>query len=63
MSEKVVVIYVSREFRNKIKAEKHELTYEQYFKNLIKKNPESLNLIQSGSQDSKSSKKGGSNVP
>ena len=37
MSEKVVVIYVSRQFRDKIKAKKHELTYEKYLDNLIRK--------------------------
>ncbi len=40
MSEKVVVIYVSREFRDKIKAKKRELTYEQFLNNLLKKLPE-----------------------
>ena len=36
MSEKVVAIYVSRQFRDKIKAEKRELTYEQYLDNQLK---------------------------
>lgn len=36
MSEKVVSIYVSRQFRDKIKAKKHELTYEEFFNNLFK---------------------------
>ena len=36
MSEKPVVIYVTREFRTKIKKLKHELTYEEFLRNLIK---------------------------
>lgn len=44
MSEKVVVIYVSREFRDKIKAKKRELTYEQFLNNLLKKLPEELDV-------------------
>jgi len=35
MSEKVVVIYVSRQFRDKIKAKKCELTYEKFLDNLL----------------------------
>lgn len=42
MSEKVVVIYVSRQFRDKIKAKKHELTYEKFLDNLLK-NTEGFN--------------------
>ena len=34
--ERYVVIYVSRNFRNKIKELKRELSYEQYFENIIK---------------------------
>lgn len=34
--EKVVAIYVTKEFRGMIKAQKRELTYEQYLNNLIK---------------------------
>ena len=37
MSEKPVVIYVSRDFRSKIKQMKRELSYEQFLENLIKK--------------------------
>ena len=37
MSEKPVVIYVSRDFRNKVKQLKHELTYEVFFDNLLEK--------------------------
>lgn len=42
MSERVVVIYVSRDFRDKIKAKKHELTYEKFLDNLLK-NTEGFN--------------------
>lgn len=37
MSERGVIINVTSEFRAKIKALKHELTYEQYFTNLLEK--------------------------
>lgn len=37
MSEKPVVIYVSRDFRTKIKEMKRELSYEQFLVNLIEK--------------------------
>lgn len=37
MSEKVVAIYVTRQFRDKIKTKKRELTYEKFIDNLLKK--------------------------
>ena len=36
MPERAVMINVTPEFRAKIKALKRELTYEQYFENLLK---------------------------
>ena len=42
MTEKTVIIWVTRDFRSKIKAVKRELTYEQYFSKLIKKNADEL---------------------
>jgi hypothetical protein len=35
MSERLVVIYVDRDFRDKVKSLKKELTYQQYFDNLL----------------------------
>ena len=57
MSEKVVVIYVSREFRDKIKAKKRELTYEQFLNNLLKKLPEKHSISQAHAKKNHSQQK------
>lgn len=59
MSEKVVVIYVSRQFRDKIKAQKRELTYEQFLNNLLKKLPEKWDVSQAHAKKTNSQQKEG----
>jgi hypothetical protein len=41
MTERNVSIYVTKELRSVIHTLKHELTYDQFLSELIKKNPES----------------------
>ncbi len=56
MSEKVVAIYVSRQFRDKIKVEKRELTYEQYLDNQLKSEGKNPSVKETNSITKRSSK-------
>ncbi len=56
MTERLVMINVTKEFRNKIKFLKRELTYQQYFDNLLiseGKNPSVKDTKKTNSRKSK----------
>jgi len=60
MSEKPVVIYVTSEFRAKIKTLKKELTYEKFLDDLIKKNGLSSPQLKPNAKNTAADKNGSS---